>query len=272
MGAEQREMAMRACLKETRMATHLYLLMTPEALVASMLPPADFGTYIATGTRKRSRGEAFFFEVAEGFESRDFELSEAEKRCVPHKDGMPKHSVYLSIYRVLEHVPRGALGSLWLITRDGRHLELTPAESPETAEVSYHLYKELCPDHPLIASTLAPGEFGAFITDSARLISIPRICFVDLDLAGLAHDPAEGDAGSLPYGRIDHLRDCLMQLRDQPDKRTKTVDRIPGFEFPYRCVRTGFYLCDRDGTTHYPFPSETELDEKHHEWWRSANA
>lgn len=253
------------------MATHLYLLMTPEALVASMLPPADFGTYIATGTRKRSRGEAFFFELKDGFESDYFDLSLVDERCVAHPDGSPKHSVYLSIYRVLEHVPCEALGSLWLITRDGRHLELKTGELPGGSGAAYHVYKELCPVHPLTASTLGPDDFGRFITDASRPISVPRICFVDLDLGGLAGDPAEDDASSLPYHRIDHLRDCLFQLQNESDKRTKTVDRIARVEFPYRCVKTGFYVCDQGGATHYPFPSEKELDEKHHEWWRSVN-
>ena len=253
------------------MARHLYLLMTPEALVASMLPPEEFGVYIATGTQKRSRGQAFFFALNEGFESGHFDLSIADERCIPHPDGRPKHSVYLSIYRVLEYIPREALGSLWLTTRDGRHLELGRGEAPTVEQPAYHLYKELCPVHPLIASTLEPGDFGEFITDSSKPISVPRICFVDLELAGLADDPVAGDAGSLPYQRIDHLRDCLGQLQDQPDKRTKTVDRIAGVEFPYRCVRTGFYVCDSGGSTHYPFPSIEVLDEKHHEWWRSAN-
>jgi len=253
------------------MGKHLYLLMTPEALVASMLPPAEFGTYIATGTRKRSRGEAFFFDLKEEFQSDYFDLSLVDKRCVPRPDGAPKHSVYLSIYRVMEHVPREALGSLWLVTRDGRGLELKAAEPPSVPEAAYHLYKELCPVHPLIASTLGPQEFGAFITDASRPISVPRICFTDLDLSGLADDPVGGAADDLPYPRVGHLRDCLCQLRDRPDKRTKTVDRTPGMEFPYRCVKSGFYVCDAGGASYYRFPGREEMDQKHHDWYRSAN-
>jgi hypothetical protein len=30
----------------------------PEALIASMLPPVDFGTYLAVGTKKRTSGDA----------------------------------------------------------------------------------------------------------------------------------------------------------------------------------------------------------------------
>ena len=47
------------------MKTYLYLSLFPEALVASMLPPDDFETYLAVGTQKRTRGQAMFFEVRE---------------------------------------------------------------------------------------------------------------------------------------------------------------------------------------------------------------
>ncbi len=253
------------------MPAHLYLLMTPEALVASMLSPEEFGTYMATGTSKHSQGQAFFFDLKDNLDSDYFDLSKVDERCVPHPDGTPKRSVYLAIYRVLEHVPRDALRSLWLITRDGRHLELKQGDLPGQRQSSYYLYKELSPVHPLVAATLAPVDFASFITDQSRPISVPRMCFVDLDLAGMADDPS-GDATGLPYHGISHLRDCLLQLQGQPDKKTKTVDRIAPVELSYRCVKTGFYVSDSTGITYYPFPAAEELDAKHHDWWRSANA
>ena len=47
-------------------ATHLYLSLIPQALIASMLEPSSFGRYYAVGTRVHSRGEAIFFEVDPG--------------------------------------------------------------------------------------------------------------------------------------------------------------------------------------------------------------
>ena len=35
------------------MSKFIYLTATPEALIASMLPPVDFGEYLSTGTKKR---------------------------------------------------------------------------------------------------------------------------------------------------------------------------------------------------------------------------
>ena len=44
-------------------SARVYLSLIPQALIASMLEPVDFGRYFAVGTRVHSRGEAIFFEV-----------------------------------------------------------------------------------------------------------------------------------------------------------------------------------------------------------------
>ncbi|MFP4056515.1 MAG: hypothetical protein ACLF0G_06580 [Candidatus Brocadiia bacterium] len=253
------------------MSTRFYLSVRPEALVASMLEPADFGTYLAVGTEKRSRGQALFLDLDREALGEPFDLAAADERCTPHPDGTPKHSVYLAIYRVLERVPLAALRRLWLVTRDGRVLGLDPEALPQAFPATYHLYQEICPVHPQIASTLGPVDFCRFVTDPAQAIFVPRICFVDLDLAGLADDPRHGEPTCLPYPNIQHLRDCLAQLEADPQKHTKTVDRIHPEHFPFRCVRNGFFVGDRDDVLYYPFPSRDELETKHYLWWRSAN-
>jgi len=254
------------------MSNYLYLSLIPESLVTSMLPPEEFGRYLATGTRKRPHGPAMFFEVRPDFQSDFFDLAGAERRCVAHADGQPKHSVYLAIYRVLEHVPREALGSLFLITAHGHVLELPPSELPaEHAEAGSHLYQELSPVHPLIASSLAPRAFCRFITDTTKAIHVPRICVVDLNLGGLAQDPVNGVASGLPYPNLEHIRNCLCELRPSGEKQIKTVDRIGRQSLIYRCVRTGFYVGDQEGLLYYPYPSLEELEGKHYAWWRCAN-
>ena len=127
------------------MAVYLYLSLIPEALVASMLSPMDFGAYFAVGTEKKARGQAMFFSVDRGFSSDYFPLSEIDSRCVPHAKGEPKRSVYLSVYRVLEHVPLSAIGGLYLTTRDGRVLEIAPTRSLPTYPRAYRMYQEICP-------------------------------------------------------------------------------------------------------------------------------
>jgi len=254
------------------MSMHLYLSLIPESLVASMLPPEQFGRYLATGTRKRPHGQAMFFQVSPEFQSDFFDLPGAERRCVPHPDGQPKHSVYLGIYRVLEHVPREALGSLFLVTAHGLVLEVRPGGPPaEPSGPAYHLYQELAPVHPLIASSLGPREFCRSISDPARPVHVPRLCFVELDLGELADDPVHGDGAALPYPNLPHIRSCLGELQPAGRKETKTVDRLGRQGLIYRCVKPGFYVGDAQGVLYYPYPSREDLEGKYYAWWHCAN-
>ncbi|MDD4578642.1 MAG: hypothetical protein PHS75_08855, partial [Anaerolineaceae bacterium] len=65
------------------MAIYLYLSLLPEALIASMLSPEEFGAYYAVGSVKKSRGQAMFFEVDPDFRHPYFRVEDAYARCVP---------------------------------------------------------------------------------------------------------------------------------------------------------------------------------------------
>lgn len=248
--------------------SYLYLSLLPESLVASMLPPEEFGAYLATGTAKQPHGQAMFFSLKQGFQSDVFDLSDIDRRCTPHADGRPKHSVYFAIYRVLEHVPPDAIESLWLATAHGRCLELQRSETLHESPGKYHLYREICPVQPLIASSLGPAPFCRFITDPAKPIHVPRICFVELELSGLADDPQHGSSANLPYHNMEHIRQCLAEVET---KQTKTVDRVSHQTILYRCVKNGFFVGDQEKMVYWPYPTRDELETRYHSWWRCAN-
>ncbi len=253
------------------MKKHLYLSLIPESLIASMLPPDEFGAYYATGTHRHSRGRAIFFEVSRDIRSDYFHLDEIDKRCIPHPDGRPRKSTYLGVYRVLEHVGRDSLGKIYLVTADGRVLGLNPAdEAPQDGKLGLHLYQELCPLRPRVASNLGPQGFGAKLTDRSHPVSVSRIVFCELRLDELAEDPERGKADDLPYASIAHLRDCLVLLRDHPEKQVKVVVRTMPEDFLYRTILGGFYVADASGLTYYPMPELEILERDHHEWERSA--
>ena len=106
--------------------------------------------------------------------------------------------------------------------------------------------------------------------DATRPIHVPKILFADLRLGELSRNPDSGSARDLPYSAVLHLRDCLKSIQSNPRKHTKTVDRIPQRKFPYRMIKTGFYIGGLNKIYYYPFPSEQELEDKYHFWWRSA--
>jgi len=252
------------------MAIHLYMTCSrSEALIASQLEPTDFGNYMAVGTQKLTLGQLMFLDINPDLKSDYFDLARAREECVPHPDGRPKASVYVSIYRAMEHVGLPDYGTLYLVTRVGRVLGIAPqgySGANETSET--HLYQELCPVTPLIVSSLPPGAFCRFITDPQNTVHVPRIFFADLRAD---RDPAGRLAGTLPYSHPKHIESCIQDLEKGKGKKTKTVDREHSMDFFFRTVRRGFYLGDQTGAKYYPFPTPDELDDQHHAWWRSAS-
>jgi len=245
--------------------------MIPEALIVSMLTPEEFGVYYAIGTSKKARGEAIFFEVDPSFRHDYFDIEEGIRRCVPHEDGRPKASIYLSVYRALEHVSLDALGKLYLVTKDGRVLGLESSEMFPEEKDELHLYQEIVPVPPLIASSYGPRRFWDLIVKSpTSLLSLPAVCFAELRLGELAQDPERGSRRDLPYSNIDHLRSCLIELSSKIG-HSKMVNRIEGPAFSYRLIKSGIFVGNREGLLYYPMPSREELRARHYRWWRSSS-
>jgi hypothetical protein len=253
------------------MNKYIYLTATPEALIASMLPPAEFGAYLSTGTKKRNKGQAIFFEVDLDQIEKLIDMDSLNKRCIPKADGRPKSSVYLSVYRVLEMIPTAALKSLYLTTDNGHTLELKRSSYDPSKEVisKLHLFQELLPVSPLVATDLTPSAFLKRLTDASIPIVLPKLFFVDLKLGDLATNPLGGSVENLPYSNIGHLRDCLEILRGEYEKHMKTVQRVFSGSLLYRTIETGFYVGSKQEIVFYPYPSLAELENINYEFFRS---
>jgi len=252
------------------MAVNLYLSLIPEALIASMLSPEEFGAYYAVGSEKRSRGQAIFFELDPKFRSDAFRIEEGIQRCVPHDDGSPKRSIYISVYRVLENIPMNAIKKLHLTTQDGRTLSIEPSANVPGNGDGMHLYREISPVTPLVASSLGPRDFYELIVKNTfTLVKLPAVCFAELRLGNLATDPLHGEIGDLPYANAEHLRNVLSDLKNK-SVQAKMVDRMPTTGIPYRTIKNGFFVGNQDKLVYFPLPDEDELVKNHYRWWRSA--
>ncbi len=253
------------------MSKYIYLTCAPEALVASMLPPEGFGLYLSTGTKKRNKGQTIFFEVDLGKIGDLIDMESLNRRCVAKEDGSPKSSVYLSVYRALETIPLASLKSLYLTTDHGCVLELKRAEYDRSREQqnALHLYQELSPVTPLVASGLPPSVFLTKLTDGSTPIVLPKLFFVELKLGELAVNPLYGSAEHLPYPNIGHLRDCLEILKGEYEKHMKTVQRIFSGELLYRTIASGFYVGSRDEILFYPYPSMKDMENTNYEFFRA---
>jgi hypothetical protein len=250
------------------MKTYLYLSLMPEALVASHLPPGDYGAYLSVGPEKHSHGQAMFFKLNDEYAARRIrEYPDAAKLA----NGRLRNSAYLGIHRILEHTPLEAIESLHLCTGDGRVLSLQPAEYSYNSGPRYHLYQEFCPVTPRVASMLEPKEFAAYITDMSKPVSLPALVFAELILDRLGEDPEASGVDNLPYRKVEHLRDCLRELRVKSDKRTKLVVRHLDQDILFRTIMGGFYVASSGGGfRHFPMPTREEMETTHFIWWRSA--
>jgi hypothetical protein len=229
---------------------------------------------MAVGTKKLASGHVAFFEIDPGFPrvTDHFKVDDIEQRCVPHADGTPKRSKYISVYRVMEFLPLSVYGALYLTTPDGRVMRMDAApydEGSETAGVN--LYQELCPLIPMVVSGLPPGRFARTLTDPHNPVTAPRIFFADMRID---RDERGTLAGWLPYTDPLHIEDCIHQLEhdDASRKATKTVSRTPRTRGFFRAIRRGFFLGDQTGVKFYPFPAREQLEIHHAKWWHSASA
>jgi hypothetical protein len=250
------------------MTIHLYLSLIPEALVASHLNPEDYGAYLALGSKKRSHGQAIFFRLSDSFAQKRLESYEGVAEL---RNGRLRRSAYLGIHRVLETTPVEAIESLHLTSNDGHVLSLQPAEYAPLPGPRFHLYQEFCPVTPRVVSTLEPREFAALITDPTKAVSLPALVFAELALERLGDDPEASGVDNLPYGSLEHLRDCIRELRAKPGKSTKLVVRHLEQDVLFRTIHRGFFVAGQGGAFRFfPMPSRAELETTYYAWWRSA--
>jgi hypothetical protein len=250
------------------MTIYLYLSLIPEALVASHLPPDEYGEYLALGPKKRSQGQAIFFKLSDEYAQKKLEKFKGLEEL---KDGRLRRSAYISVYRVLEKTPAEAIESMHLATNDGHVLALNPAEYKPIPGPRFHLYQEFCPVTPRVISELEPKDFATKITNEENEVSIPALVFTDLVLERLGDDPEANGVDNLPYRNLEHLRDCIRELRAKPGKSTKLVIRHLEQDVLFRTILRGFYFAGKGGAFRFfPMPSLEELETTYYPWWRSA--
>lgn len=253
------------------MDVHYYLSVFPlEALIASQLEPSHFGAYMATGSKRGSEEQIIFVEIKGEFGD-FFDWGYAKGHCVPHDNGDPKHSVYLGVYRVLEHIPLESFGSLYLTTRDGRTLEIQQGAYEAAVESrGYFVYQELCPVNPVIVSNLNPTEFARNICGPDNKIHVPQLVFTDLKVINFEDEINTGNIGSMYNRKKAHLLECIAAVEGKDKKPNKTFTRTNVESFSFQVINHGIYACDGTDLVMYKMPSVEEIKQIDYDWGRSA--
>jgi hypothetical protein len=253
------------------METHYYLSIFPqEALIASQLEPEQFGQYMATGSKNGSYEKIMFIEIDGGFGDY-FHWNHAEQKCVRHEDGGPKHSLWMSVYRTLEHVPLTNLKELYLTTNDGRSLRIEPGTyEPSDMQRSYWVYQELCPIRPLVVSTYDPSSFSKHMTHPDVKVHVPKIAFADLKVINFDNLEDTGNVGRVYDTNLNHLKQCIISVTGDNVKKVKNVERAHTESFGYQTIKRGVYVGERDMVIEYRMPTPQDIRINHYDWGKSA--
>src|SRR5262245_64502222 len=84
---------------------YLYSIMYPNyGLVASMLPPEQFGKHYTVGSSRFFYGQVIFAEIDVTYRHPYFPIDQYLAEVKPKPDGSPKRTKFIKTYRVLEHL------------------------------------------------------------------------------------------------------------------------------------------------------------------------
>lgn len=254
---------------------HLYMTIFPiNALVASQLKPQAFGEHYTIGSTKHYKGKVIFAEVDINFRDPYFDIDRYLALTVPHPDGKPKKTKFISSYAVLEHVDLKALKNLYLVTANGKSLELSSKPYTAINEPGLvRIYQEITPLTNLVASTFDQRSFGKYITTETKSKGSPKICFTQYDFN--VPDFLEQNRNReimfspIPESNPARLYDYLLELKAEPTKKTKTISLSSTLaEASFSLIRHGFWLAAPNELLFYPLPSRDELENKYYDWWR----
>lgn len=254
---------------------HLYMIVFPiNALVASQLEPDQFGEHYTMGSAKHFGGKVIFAELDINYKNDYFDIDRYLEATVPHSDGSPKKTKFISSYTVLENVELSAIKKLFLCTRNGKVLGIEPAEYTAVNEPGMiRVYQEITPLETLIATNKDQRDFGKFITTETKSKGAPKICFtqIDFDIDYFFENNKNREIFNIDLPGVNPYRfyDCVNELKNKPEKTTKTISLGSLLkDISYKFLRHGFWFSSGEELKFFPMPSEADLENKYYYWWK----
>ncbi|MCF8241245.1 MAG: hypothetical protein K9J16_07650 [Melioribacteraceae bacterium] len=254
---------------------HLYMIVFPiNALVASQLEPDMFGEHYTTGSAKHFSGKMIFAELDINFRNDYFEIEDYLAKTAPHSDGGPKKTKFIKSYNVLEHVDLSAINKLFLCTSNGKVLPIEPADYNAYNEPGLiRIYQEITPLETLVASTKDQREFGKFITTETTSKGAPKMCFtqIDFNIQQFLQSNKNREIFQIDLPNVNPYRfyDCITELKDKPEKLTKTIGLGSLLrDISYKFLRHGFWFSSGEELKFFPMPSMSDMENKYFYWWK----
>lgn len=258
---------------------YLYSIMFPNyGLVASMLPPAEFGRHYTIGSSRYFQGQVVFVEVDINFRHPYFPIDETFSEVHAKADGSPKRTKFVKTYRVLEHIELGAFKNLYVTTANGKVLEIEKKNYNRIHKPGLiRTFQEICPFSYILLTYMTPPEFGKYITDPTNHAKgAPKVMFtqIELNIEKFLRELEENPFMSSPIPNVHphKLRDQILEMKANPDKRLKGVslDSVLG-KISFHKLRTGFWIAAQGELLYYPIPDRETLERDHYDWYKGLS-
>lgn len=257
------------------MTNHLYAILFPStALVGSQLDPEAFGRHFISGSSKYYAGKMIFVEVRADYRHPFLKIEEMLKALIPHEDGSPRATKYVSTYRVLEHLDFDALLNLYITTPEGYTLEIRPGtQGPERQPGLVRAYAEINPVSMMLLSDLSFSEFGRYITHPDTRVGAPVMLFtqVEMDPEEFLREYENNPLLPSPIPDIHPsvLKKSILELQAQPEKHTKGLSPAsPLGKISFKNLRHGFLFASQDRSRFYPMPDVKTIEETNFRFWK----
>lgn len=257
---------------------HLYEILHPNtALVGSQLDPQAFARHYQVGSTRFYKGRLIFAEIDPSFRNDYFDIEGGLAQLVPHEDGRPKATKFISSYRVLEHMDFSAIQNLYLTTADGQVLELSSAPYDKSHQPGFiRTFAEITPMSMLVLSTYDLPEFAKYITDPKNTKGAPKQFFtqIELDVDDFLADFEQNPfiQPPLPTVHPSKLRDAILSLREKTEKGTKGISLSSDFEqISMRRIRHGFMFASQNEEKFFPMPSLQDIEANNLRFYRSMD-
>jgi len=256
--------------------SHLYQILMPnQALVASQLTPEQFAMHFTSGSARHYEGKIIFAELDVDFRNPYFDIDAGLAGLVPHGDGRPKATKYISTYRVLEHVDFKAIKALYLTSSEGFCIRLDEATyTTQHTEGYIRTYAEIAPPRMLVISRMTFPEFGKFITRPDYNKGAPKLFYTQVEFQAdefLQRFDAHPMTPS-PFKGLhpSKLRDAIHELGNKPGKPLKSVSLDSSLEtIGYRRIKHGFMFASAEETKYFPMLKSEEIEQKYYNFYRS---
>ncbi|THB64702.1 MAG: hypothetical protein D6B26_04640 [Spirochaetaceae bacterium] len=256
---------------------HLYVILHPNpSLVLSQLEPQEFALHYVSGSTRYYDGKLIFSEIDINYRNDFFPIDQALEQLVPHSDGTPKATKFVSIYRVLEHIDVTTIKKLYLSTPDAALLELEASNEDLSSSKpgALRVFAEITPLKMLVMTKLGFAEFGKAITktdDPLRFVPMLFYTQLEFDTEAFLVDFERNPLMQSPIPGLhpNKLRDAISELKAVDSKISKVLALDSSFNrIPYRYVKHGFIFSAGEKHVYFKMPTIREVEEKNYRFWK----